>query len=207
MFAIFTHSATMFAVALLTLETDNSSRRTRRLDEQIVVHQFVRLIWILDNYVIEWLPSPVYEQINCPSKIVFTDGQVVEQIQTTCSSKILSDTFSHLMICPTKTIYSSKRLVRLLFIWYGIQMHLQEYNFFPKKRGKCSDVLHKLIAREQNLCTRVLNDLSIIFESLTRYICYLPAARSGWEKLCRRARDVFKTEGTVFLIRTDAAGK
>jgi hypothetical protein len=23
----------------------------------------------------------------------------------------------------------------------------------------------------------------------------------------RRARDVFKTEGTVFLIRTDAAGK
>jgi hypothetical protein len=34
--------------------------------------------------------------------IVFTDGQVVEQIQTTCSSKILYDTFSHLMICPTK---------------------------------------------------------------------------------------------------------
>jgi hypothetical protein len=122
MFAIFTHSATMFAVALFTLETDNSSRRTRRLDEQIVVHQFVRLIWILDNYVIEWLPSPVYEQINCPSKIVFTDGQVVEQIQTTCSSKILSDTFSHLMICPTKTIYSSKRLVRLLMwkrlLWF-----------------------------------------------------------------------------------------
>ena len=28
----------------------------------------------------------------------------------------------------------------------------------------------------------------------------------GW-KTARRARGVFKTEGTVFLIRTDAAGK
>ena len=46
-------------------------------------------------------------------------------------------------------------------------------------------------------------------DRLRRYICYLPAAKSGREKLCprsRRARDVFKTEVTVFLIRTDAAG-
>ena len=67
-----------------------------------------------------------------PSKIVFTDGQVVEQIQTTCSSKILSNTFSYLMICLTKrrfeTICSSGhgRLVYLL-MWKRLMCPNEPY--------------------------------------------------------------------------------
>jgi hypothetical protein len=57
--------------------------------------------------------------------------------QTTCSSKILSDTFSHLMICPTKrhfeTICSSRRFVRLL-MWKRLISRISLFSRLIKTR-------------------------------------------------------------------------